>query len=297
MSQFLIVCFDVETNGFQGLNLFSKLHRVIEFGARWGNKPDEFYSSLVHPLNLILHPQSNVHGIDSKMLENAPQFHQIWTEFKQKSNFDKYEFIYMVAHNCMHFDKIMLEKEHIPQSDYNKIKWVDTLHIAKKLWANQQNLFNLGSLHAFLTDGTSVVDGALHRVEFDCDILWEITSVYIVGTYGVSILERYSNVDSERIKYIGPYYSKKLRNFGLNTKEDVANYVQGDPTRLDNFLFYKIGIKNESWRQVIVYQILRCHAGWMEFPYDCVDQYLIEWDSPDPIRTTKAIRGRSYIQK
>lgn len=290
----LTVCFDVETNGFHGINTFSQLHHIIEFGAQWGSGTDERFSSFVNTPNLILHPNSTkIHNITPAMLIDAPDFNTMWATFKSACGFDQYHKVYMVAHNCFYFDKIMMEKELHGQC--SNIVWVDSLMISRQIWYSLTRDFTLKNLYMSLTN--MELEGSYHRVEYDTMLLWELVNNHLLQSHP-TILERYSfdKLSLDRIRYVGQWYRKNLVRFGLKSKEDIVEHVKGDAHTLDNFLYYKIGVRHIISRYMIIYQVLNCTANELVFGYDAVDQYLLEW-SKGPIESCKALRGKSYMKK
>lgn len=296
LSKNLVVCFDVETNGFQGLNIFSRLHRVIEIGFRWGEEEDEHLEDLVTPAKLILHPKSTkIHNIEPKMLVGCNTFIETWELFKKKSRFSKHEKVYMVAHNCFFFDKIMLEKEHIPKEDLNRIIWVDTYPLLKKLLPkHEQENFKLMTVYHKLFPNASQVNA--HRVFDDVLVLWRVMKDFLLPRFGhLNISQPSKSLFNTR--GIGFKTLKMLTWYDIETIDALKDHVHHDPKALDKFLFFDIEVRSRFWRYMIIYQIFECHAGWIDLAYDDVDQYLIEWDLKRKNLSLKAMRGKLTMHK
>lgn len=267
----LMVCFDVETNGFAGMNMFSPIHRVIEFGAKWGHPPTDEFTCVVNVPNLPVHPFSTkIHGISSQDVENSPHnFQDVWQMFKRKCGFEKYETVIMIAHNGRFFDEPMLKMENIPEEDLTKIKWVDTLQICKSHLGDKVKSMSLESLCCHFFDEDIVVE---HRASSDVSLLWRLVTGHLCKFYGDDLLDYVcDSMNLANIKFIGFYTRKKLINMGVHSVQDLVEYVHNDAIELDEFLLFKLGITTKAWRQSIVWQLLGVNINKEE---DYVDMYL-----------------------
>lgn len=140
-----IIYIDIETNGCRGVDILSKLNRIIQIGAINNNKE---YESFVNPGVPISHLSTKFHGINDSMVQQAPTFDVVWDNFVNIFLDDNVPVYYLVAHGGDFFDRIMIIKElwrHGKEFDSNRFKFIDTDPILRCVVPNA-NSHNLGSL-------------------------------------------------------------------------------------------------------------------------------------------------------
>ena len=154
MSKNLIIYFDLETTGYFGLNVFEPSHRIIQFAA----VGDYFkFNSFIDPGIPITSESTKYHGITDSVIRGSLNIKQVWYQFLNELDayakehpFDK---VFMMAHNCFYFDKIILMKElysHGIEVDTHRFIFKDTDPMFRYKFpsASSHSLVNL--MHDFL---------------------------------------------------------------------------------------------------------------------------------------------------
>lgn len=140
-----IIFIDIETNGYRGLDILSKMNRIIQLGAIVNNRE---YESLVNPGVPINHLSTKFHGINDNMVANKPSFDIVWKHFTSTMLDPTVQVYYLVAHGGEFFDRIMIIKELHRlgvKFDNTRYKFIDTDPIFRNILPNAQS-HNLGSM-------------------------------------------------------------------------------------------------------------------------------------------------------
>lgn len=140
-----IIYIDVETNGYRGLDILSRINRIIQIGAIVNGRE---FEALVNPGVPISHLSTKFHGIKDSMVVNAPPFHVVWNNFVNEYLDENIPVYYLVAHGGDYFDRIMIIKELWRLGGYfdsARFQFIDTDPIFRSIAPNAQS-HNLGAM-------------------------------------------------------------------------------------------------------------------------------------------------------
>jgi DNA polymerase III epsilon subunit-like protein len=99
------VYLDLETNGYNGLDILSKYNRIIQIGALC---IDFEFETFVNPGVPITRQSTNIHKITDDDVKSAPTFEIAWCNFLEKIGNRK---CFLIAHGGKFFDRVMIIKE------------------------------------------------------------------------------------------------------------------------------------------------------------------------------------------
>lgn len=222
------VYFDLETTGYNGLDILSDYNRIIQIGALC----DRFeYERYVNPGVPIPRASTNIHGITDIKVIDAPPFNVVWEELLRIIGGRK---CYIIAHGGKFFDRVMLVKElkrFGMEFDTTQFTFIDTDPIFRHVIPHAQS-HNLGNMvRTFMPD---YIFNNEHTAIADCKALWSLVMFMNVN------IEQY-NVDNtyhsfKKLYELG-YHKWLLKEYtGVETTSDVAN-------KFPSFIIYK-WIKN-----------------------------------------------------
>lgn len=281
-NNYLLVVYDLETNGFAGVNKFSKCHRILEFAARFGPGENQVFTSYVNTGQYPIHPFSTkIHGITRKDTDDAPGIHDVWQKFKDMSNMEQYDKVYMVAHNGKYFDEIMMRKSGIFEPN---IVWLDSL-IAARATLKKCPGFSLGQIYTNFTG--KQLEGA-HSAKGDVDALWTIVTQFIIpklSLYKWEILQQPKQA-LNKIKYLGKYRLYLLRQHGIRDIESLKR-----KKNLYNFVRLSLKAGDEHSRFVCLGLDKLDDKMWQADTMDDVDTYVTAHDKSPTQWTSPAFRG------
>lgn len=134
--------FDFETTG---LNPFHD--KIIEYSFIRGINGD-YITELIDPEQTISTKITSITNITNEMLNGKPTMSQKKDDiisFINESVNQENLTIYMIAHNCDGFDKFLLQrifnKNNNREMDvFKKIKFIDTIHLAKLMLPNMRSV-------------------------------------------------------------------------------------------------------------------------------------------------------------
>lgn len=169
-----IILFDLETTG---LNPYH--NKIIDYAFINFENKEESINSLVNPQTKFEKKITDITGIHPDQLEDKPTIKECLPSIYEFINYNSKQYgyktlpiRYLVAHNCLGFDKTFLLKEFNKESDKyphtKQWKFIDTLLIAKKLFPEMHS-HSLKSLatHYNITPGN-------HSALSDTVALYEI---------------------------------------------------------------------------------------------------------------------------
>lgn len=209
-----IVYIDVETNGYRGLEILSKMNRIIQLGAIYNGKE---YETLVNPGVPISHLSTKFHGISDSMVASCPSFDIIWNEFVNNFLDPNVPVYYLVAHGGDFFDRIMIVKElHRLGAvfDTNRFKFIDTDPIFRQVAPNAQS-HNLGAMiRQYLPDYEFKGE---HTALADCRALQALVE------YFKPVLARVQRTDFKMIYELDQHKWLLKEHMGFENTIDLAN--------------------------------------------------------------------------
>jgi len=167
-----LIFFDFETTG---LNPYHE--KIIEYAFLKGEgHKEEYIDSLVDPKKKFEKKVTDITGIHPDMLEEEKPIENhldnirdfvFETKTKNASLFDSLHESYLVAHNCYGFDKMFFERMMENKTNNNRVFYIDTLVLAKKLLPKRTS-YSLSALaktynvaegnHRALSDTTALRD-------------------------------------------------------------------------------------------------------------------------------------------
>ena len=260
-SNMIQVIYDLETNGFNGMPLFSKFHRILQICAlRLDTK--RVFSSFVNPLMEEIPAKSTaIHNITLKDVYAVPPIEKVFKLLLQELEIcedDKVEFI---AHNNSRFDEIILKKE--VKVSTNFTFW-DSLPFLKQNFNLRS--YTLESVHKhFYHCGFKNA----HRADADVFALAKIYQDHLLpirSTKPLTVCKIKQNCLTD-IYMIGAYRARLIiENIHLDTVQKLKTYfkcqVNIEPKALDTFLQTKIKIQDVTQRMFVISQVLDI------YPYD-----------------------------
>ena len=211
-----IVYIDVETNGYRGLEILSKMNRIIQLGAIYDGHE---YETLVNPGVPINHLSTKFHGINDSMVATCPTFDVVWYNFVNKFLDPNVPVYYLVAHGGEFFDRIMIIKElhrlgHV--FDSNRFKFIDTDPIFRKVAPNAQS-HNLGAMiRQYLPDYEFKGE---HTALADCTALRELV------IYFKPVLSPFKRSDFKMIYELDQYKWLLKEHMGFASTIELANNI------------------------------------------------------------------------
>lgn len=180
-----IIYFDFETTGLNPYHL-----KIIEY-AFICEKSGEYIHSLINPKIKFDSKITEITGIHPDNLNDKPT---IETKFNEIVNFINYvEFpekkeVYLIAHNCDGFDKIILETLCKNQNKKYNWKYIDTLLLAKKLLPkvnsySQKNLaiyFKIKPSNHRALDDTKTLKQIYHKLIEICSHNMSVSKDFLI---------------------------------------------------------------------------------------------------------------------
>ena len=106
------IFFDTETTGCEGTgSILNSFHRIVQISAVTND--GHTFDATVDPECHIPKASTSIHGITNLQAQEAKTFGTVFAGFRTfvKENTKRGTPIVLVAHNCLGFDKKMLEKE------------------------------------------------------------------------------------------------------------------------------------------------------------------------------------------
>lgn len=208
-----VVYIDVETTGFQGLDILSKLNRIIQLGAIVGDREFEEY---VNPGTNISHMSTKIHGITNDMVKEAQPFHVVWNNFVNTMLDPSVPVYYMVAHGGEFFDRVMIIKELKrlgAEFDNYRFQFVDTDPIFRNTITHAQS-YNLGNMvREFMPDYS--FEGE-HTALADCRALRALTEHFKLSLVPIP------RKDFKMIYELGEYKWLLKEYSGVETTTELA---------------------------------------------------------------------------
>lgn len=207
------VFFDLETTGYQGLDMLDENHRIIQFGAVSNIFKFEMN---VNPGIAIDHRSTEIHNITTPMVVYAQSIDKVWNTFLKMV--DQYDIVYMIAHECFFFDRLMLYKELLRMGitiDFKRFVFVDTKHIIRKMLVDEdsyslKNLttkylpnYKYDNAHTALADCMAMYNLCETLYQFDYTnpiLLDEIKILYELNKTNKTLLKKTFNNSINNIK-------------------------------------------------------------------------------------------------
>lgn len=290
----LTIIFDLETTGFAPMPMYSKYHRVIQICAMC-LETQAFFAEFVDAGLEIPKASTATHKIHTRHVQRAADTPTVMRRMFKFFNFDAYEEVIMIAHNCRWFDQPVLLKEYYNMGDTEyvptNVKFSDTLPWFRKKFVGLKVGFSLGALHKHFF-GSEIKNA--HRADADVKALSRLYNEVVVPRGGLDIVDEHQAVVDEclpSLYYIGAHRAWQFIDLlGVQTVSQLRTYfkthVLAHPTALDDFLIDHMGLRNITHRMLIITQILEIPAYTDEIrPYlniyvedgdclDCVDYFV-----------------------
>ena len=171
----MFVYYDFETTG---LNPFH--NKIIEYC--FIDSRNNQLQSLINPGSEISDIISNITHISNDMLKDKPSINDKKNDIINFLNMCHNEYVYLVAHNNNNFDRFFFKNIFKEDSLWEpilneKIRYIDTIHLAKYLMPNQK-MFNLKALCKYYS-----IEPGTHRATDDTIALKQLFEklVYILA--------------------------------------------------------------------------------------------------------------------
>ena len=289
----LTIIFDLETTGFAPMPMYSKYHRVVQICAMC-LETQAFFAEFVDAGLDIPKASTSTHKIHTRHIQRAADTPTVMRRLFKFFNFDAYDEVIMIAHNCRWFDQPVLLKEyynigglHVPTN----VQFRDTLPWFRKKFAGLRVGFSLGALHKHFF-GTEIKNA--HRADADVKALSRLYTDVVVPRGSLDEVDKHQAIIDEcltSLYYIGVHRACQfVTKLGIQTVSQLRTYWKthtlARPTSLDDFLIDEMGILNVTHRMIIITQILEIPAYTDEIrPYlniyvedsdclDCVDYFV-----------------------
>jgi len=189
------IFFDLETTS---LNVYDA--HILEIGALYPNGTTTFHAYVRYP-GLI--DNSHIHGItqESLTINNARQLNEVLNDFETwiKARFSDQTTVYLVAHNCIGYDKQILEVSYkrIGRTMPSNWHFLDTLPQIKRLFRMPK--YKLGAIYeTFFREPLIGAHGAIA----------DVRALYRVYLHAIN--EAFYRHDTPAIHF--PQYSGMSRN-------------------------------------------------------------------------------------
>ncbi len=290
----LTIIFDLETTGFAPMPMYSKYHRVIQICAMC-LETNAFFAEFVDAGLEIPKASTSTHNIHTRDIQRAADTPSVMRRMYKFFNFDAYEEVYMIAHNCRWFDQPVLLKEYYNLGDNEYVPtnviFKDTLPWFRKKYVGLRTGFSLGALHKHFF-GVEIKNA--HRADADVKALAKLYNEIVIPKGGLNIVDENQAILDEcltSLYYIGKHRAIQFFDLlGIQTVSQLRTYFKtitlSDPTALDDFLIDKMNVRNITHRMNIITQILEIPAFTSEIRsylntyvpdvdcLDCVDYFV-----------------------
>lgn len=290
----LTIIFDLETTGFAPMPMYSKYHRVVQICAMC-LETQAFFAEFVDAGLEIPKASTSTHKIHTRHIQQAADTPTVMRRMFKFFNFDAYDEVIMIAHNCRWFDQPVLLKEYynIGDSEYvpTNVQFRDTLPWFRKKFVGLKVGFSLGALHKHFF-GTEIKNA--HRADADVKALTRLYTEVVIPRGSLDEVDKHQAIIDEcltSLYYIGVYRACQfVTKLGVQTVSQLRTYWKtqalAHPASLDDFLIDEMGILNVTHRMLIITQILEIPAYTDEIrPYlniyvedsdclDCVDYFV-----------------------
>lgn len=154
------IFYDTETTG-----LSPEKDRIIELAA-YDSERDTQFVSFINPGRPIPAESSNIHGITTEMVANAPSFAEVWGSFLAFCEGD----VVLVAHNNDTFDQLFLKEE----CARNQVSFVTCPFLDSLKWARRYRPDLPRYTLQFLRESYGIVANQAHRALDDVIVLHQV---------------------------------------------------------------------------------------------------------------------------
>lgn len=241
----LTIIFDLETTGFSPFPLFSDYHKIIQICAKC-IETNAVFNEFVNPGFNDIPPKSvQTHNITIKDVKNAFPINNVLERMLRFFAIEKYDTVYMVAHNCYAFDQIILLKEDVGGIIPPNVVFWDTLPWLRKNIPNMES-YSLENLYKSFY-GEAFKNS--HRADADVMALERIFKDHIVQIHEEDG-DRLNNVLCN-IRFIGPWRASQL--FKKANVTDIKQLITfahsfNDKKGFDAWLRNALNMRNVSQR-------------------------------------------------
>lgn len=264
----LTIIFDLETTGFAPMPLFSKYHRVVQICAMC-LETQAFFAEFVDAGAEIPKASTSTHNIHTRHVQRAADTLTVMRCMFKFFNFDAYEEVVMIAHNCRWFDEPVLLKEYYNIGDFDyvptNVTFWDTLPWFRRHFSGLKGGFSLGNLHQHFFN-TEIRNA--HRADADVKALARLYTEVVQKRVVPEEIPEHRRIEDECLTSL--YYVGVARAYifvdrlGTQTVSQLRTYwkmqVLAEPKSLDDFLMEEMGLHNVTHRMLIISQILEIPA-------------------------------------
>lgn len=211
------IFYDTETTGVK-----ADRDRIIEIAA-YDPEQDRTFHSLINPLCPIPPEASAIHKITDEMVQEAPSFAEVGTQFTTFCSGD----VVLIAHNNDAFDKPFLEYE-FRRNEVQLPEWtyIDSLKFARKYRPDlpRHSLQHLREYHGIEANNAHrALDDVLILYQVFCELVDDLSMEMIIELMNQKQILRQMPFGKHRgkaLKDIPPGYVRWLNENGALDKSD-----------------------------------------------------------------------------